>query len=630
MAVALRSVVHADRLSGGNPAFRQRTDVDVERPAFGDVRASVLSLALRSGGTMLEHHGELDLRAKALALGGGAPSDDRVLLSATVDRLHPSLQMTLATEGRAVAKVSGSIAFDPSRRALDYVIDAHAEKLAPLAPLAAKVLGLDGFDLSQLALDLTSRGAIVGVVAAIAHDGAMALEPRITRTAAIDGTTDVRIARLRWAKGDTAIAAPALSWHSDMRTLGLRRTIESRMEVGTLHLDLGDRDVDLNGIGDEATVALTGDLADPEIELTQRLSVRAVEQTLVPEIPLGDLAFNLAAERSREGVIHISDMRVGNAKGGTTLSVTGNVDLGEGRRTLSVNTSLTQDLGLLSTIPERFKGRGKVAVDANVTSPDFRHLHVRAAVKAEDVNVALTRAGIDVETANGEVPITVALEVSAGGVALEKSERRSPYSMLRFADQHPLLVRSGFLSIMRIKTPFVSIAPLVGNLEVEQNVVSLRQFEMGVRGGSITGQCGIDWDGPKSNVELHVRASGVQSSHGEPFDGNIAVVISAGDRTIDGRAEILRIGPRHLLDLLDLDDPLHVDAAMNRIRTALSLGYPESMRLVFDHGFVSAHLELGGLARLISIGDLRGIPMGPIVDKMLAPVLAGPDTKETP
>jgi translocation and assembly module TamB len=79
-----------------------------------------------------------------------------------------------------------------------------------------------------------------------------------------------------------------------------------------------------------------------------------------------------------------------------------------------------------------------------------------------------------------------------------------------------------------------------------------------------------------------------------------------------------------------LQDPLHVDPAMNRIRTALNFGYPDTMRLIFDHGFASAHLELGGLARLISISDLRGIPMGPIVDKMMARVLEEAHAKEAP
>jgi hypothetical protein len=244
---------------------------------------------------------------------------------------------------------------------------------------------------------------------------------------------------------------------------------------------------------------------------------------------------------------------------------------------------------------------------------------VKGAVTGKAVSFSLPNLGVELDTFDGEVPIGAALDLRGGHLTLQKSDKRSPYSMLRFSDQHPLMARSGYLSIARIKTPWITIAPLVGNLEIEQNVVSLRQFEMGVRNGSITGQCGVVWDGPKSTVELHVRASGVQSSYGEPFDGNIEVAISAGDRTVEGRAEILRIGERHLLDLLDLQDPLHVDPMMNRVRTLLNFGYPDKLRLVFDHGFASVHLELGGLARLATIGDMKGIPMGPIIDKMLAP-----------
>jgi hypothetical protein len=329
-------------------------------------------------------------------------------------------------------------------------------------------------------------------------------------------------------------------------------------------------------------------------------------------------------------VIHVSDLKLENALGGMTLAASGNVDLGGGHRTLSMNTSLTQDLTRLTSIPEFFQGEGRVGIEATVTSPDFALYHVRAAAKGEGVSVHLARAGVDVEAVDGEVPIELVLQAGEHGLELQRSPDRSPYSMLRFADQHPLLTRSGFLSIRRLKTPFVSIAPLVGNLAVEQNIVSLRQFEMGVRGGTVTGQCGLDWDGPRSTVELHVRASGVQSSHGEPFDGNIAVSLSAADRTIEGRAEILRIGERHLLDLLDLQDPLHVDPAMNRIRGALAFGYPDTLRLVFDHGFANARLQLGGLARWISISELRGIPMGPLVDKMLARMLDSSEAREEP
>lgn len=629
MSASVQSNGHVEHL-GANPMVRQTTEIQVDHAAFRAVAAQRLSLTLTSQGTALRHQADLDLRAQGLTFDAGGPSDDHVALSAQVDRDRRLLEFKLATDGRAATKVSGSVAFDPSRRAIDYRIDGRFAGLAPLAPFVAKMHGLDGFDLSGLEVGLSARGAVLGVVAGVSRDGTMKLEPRPARTAAVEGTTDIRVAHFRWAHGDTAIATPALSWHGEMAAAGPQRTVESRLEVGSVHLDLGARDVDLNGIRDQSRLTITGDLAEPETQLTEHLSVRAVTQDVVPGYPLGDLALALSAERSSEGLTHISEMKFDNGLGGTSLTVTGNVDLGEGQRTLSTTASLTQDLALLSAIPERFKGRGTLAVDATVTSPDLAHYQVRAAVKGKDVTVTLPRSGVDVDSANGEVPITVALEVGDRGVTLQHSEKRSPYSMLRFTDQHPLLSRGGFLSIKRLKTPFVSIAPLVGSLAIEQNVISLRQFEMGVRGGVITGQCGIDWDGPRSTVELHVRATGVQSSHGEPFDGNIEVAISAADRTVEGRAQILRIGERHLLDLIDLQDPLHVDPAMNRIRTLLNFGYPDSLRLVFDHGFASAHLELGGLAGLVSIGELRGIPMGPIIDKMLTPALDAPETKDKP
>jgi translocation and assembly module TamB len=547
-----------------------------------------------------------------------------VTLAASVDRARPSLQFQLASDGRSRAKLSGSLSFDASRRALAYALDADIGGLAQLAPFTAKLRGLGSFDLSQLALGLSAHGVLFGVVAAVARDGTIELAPDPARSAMVEGTTALRVSHFRWAKGDTAVSAPTLAWHGDMHVAGELRTLASHVEAGSLHLALGGKDIDVNGIDDQAAITVRGNLLDPEIEISQQLAVRAVEQALVPEYPLGDLVVALAAERSSEGVVHISELKVANGAAGTELGLAGNVDLSDGRRTLSINATLGQDLARISTIPERFKGRGKLAIEANVTSPDFAFYRVRAAVKGEEVSAVLSRAGIEVQRANGEVPILVEVAVGADGLRFARSDKRNPYSMLRFADQHPLLTRSGFLSIERLKTPFVSIAPLVGNLEVDQNVVSLRQFEMGVRGGSITGLCGLDWDGANSTLELHVRASGVKSSHGEPFDGNIAVAISAADRTIDGRAEIVRIGVRHLLDLLDLQDPLRVDSAMNRIRSALDFGYPKSLRLVFDHGFASAHLELGGLAKFVSIAELRGIPMGPIVDKMIARMLDSP------
>ncbi len=630
MAVTVQSTGHVDHLTGSNPALRQSTTIQIERPAFGALAARSLSLDVRSDGTAMRQVADADLRVQALALDGAEPSDDRVTVSGTLDRERPSLHVQVATAGRATSKLSASVSFDRVRRAVVYEIDGTLAGLAPLAPLASRIRGLEGFDLSQLEIGCSARGALLGVVSSVSHDGAIGLEPQPSRTAAVEGTTEVRVAHLRWTRGDTALVTPSAAWHAEMRVVDGRRTMNSRVDLEALHLGLGRNEVDLAGISDDASATVTGDLMDPVAELTVRAAVRDVRQDAVPEYPVGDVTFALSAQRDAEGLVHVSDLEIVNGAGGTSLGLTGSVDLGSRRRRLSLAAHLAQDLEPLSRAPERFAGGGKAKLDATFESPDLALFRTRIDLKVEDVHVRMPRAGIDVEAANGVIPITTAFEIGTVGeagktaVTFRRDAERNPYSMLRFADQHALLSRTGYISIGSVKTPFASIAPLAGNLAIEQNVVSLTQFEMGVRGGSITGQCALDWEGARSPLELHVRATGVQSSHGEPFDGNVAVAIALADRTVEGRAEIVKIGPRHLLDLLDMEDPMRVDPAMNRIRTALAFGYPKRLRLVFDHGFASARLELGGLASLVSIGELKGLPMGPIVDKFLAPVLDAP------
>jgi hypothetical protein len=298
--------------------------------------------------------------------------------------------------------------------------------------------------------------------------------------------------------------------------------------------------------------------------------------------------------------------------------VQGGIDLGDDQRKLALHASINQDLARASNRPESFTGSGAGRVSLSAESPDFRVFHVRAALALENARVHLPNAKVALDGIDGDVPITLDLTYGKNGVELLRGVQLNPYATLRFADQHPLLKNRSFIAIASITTPFVSMAPFAANLKIEQNIVSLSQLEMGVRGGSITGDGVFDWNGAESTFQADVRASGVMSSHGEPFDGNAAFLVDIGDRSIEGRADILRIGRRHLFDLLDLQDPTHENAGLNRIRTALSFGYPERVRIAFKHGFASAGVTFGGLAGLVSVDDVRGIPIGPLMERMVS------------
>jgi hypothetical protein len=298
----------------------------------------------------------------------------------------------------------------------------------------------------------------------------------------------------------------------------------------------------------------------------------------------------------------------------------GGLDAGAERRSLSLQGKLEQDLAKPWAAPGEMQGSGRASVQLRLDSGNLRVFHALAAVRVAGATIQLPKIGVTIEKMDGEIPLTADLVSDARGMHLLRSTNVNSYSELRFADQHPLLSRPSFISIGRIVTPLVTVAPLVGNLRVDDNIVSLNQLELGVRGGRVTGLAILDWRDDGATAQLRVRVSDVKSSHGEPFDGNTAIVVNTRDRTVDGRAEIIRIGKRHLLDLLDLEDPHRSDAAVNRVRRALSLGYPDHVRLTFKHGFANARIELGGLARLVRVDELRGIPMGPLIDRVMAPL----------
>ena len=283
---------------------------------------------------------------------------------------------------------------------------------------------------------------------------------------------------------------------------------------------------------------------------------------------------------------------------------------------------MQQDLARAWAVREAFEGSGKLTMQLHVDSADLRIFHALVEAQLVGAQLSLPGAGVKIENLNAEIPVQADVSTGPKGLSLLTQSGGSAFSQLRFADQHPFQSRRSYISIAKLTTPVVSIAPLAGNLEISRGVIQLSQLELGVRHGLVTGQCALHYQGKDPTLVARVRASGVESSHGEPFDGNLAVSISTRERSVEGRAEILRIGSRHLLDLLDFQDPHRADGSLNTIRTALALGYPDHVRLSFNHGFASLKVTFGGVAQVLKLDEVRGIPVGPLLDKVLARVLA--------
>jgi hypothetical protein len=245
--------------------------------------------------------------------------------------------------------------------------------------------------------------------------------------------------------------------------------------------------------------------------------------------------------------------------------------------------------------------------------------------------VELPTADLHVVGLDGDLPLVEDVLFDRGRVRLLRAPESNNYPQVRFSDQQPFLRAPGSLRIDQVRVRNLEARDVAGNLRIARNLFSIDQLETQTHGGRLFAQALLDWRGKRSTLQLRLRATGIEavsSGQRERFDGNAALSFSFERRAVDGRAEIVRIGRLHLLELIDEYDPHHTDAASNRVRRALALGYPDKVRLLFDRGFASLSVQLGGLGKLVKIDEVHGIPTGPLVERYLGPLLVTEEEEE--
>ena len=137
--------------------------------------------------------------------------------------------------------------------------------------------------------------------------------------------------------------------------------------------------------------------------------MRHVSQDLLAPYRLGDVALDLKARRDIDGVVHIAEAALTNRVGGTTLTMHGGLDAGAERRSLSLKGELTQDLSRVWAVPGQLQGSGRASVLLRLDSGNLRVFHALAAVRVTGATIKMPRAGVTIESMDGEIPLTADL-----------------------------------------------------------------------------------------------------------------------------------------------------------------------------------------------------------------------------
>ncbi len=621
----------------------------------GKVRGEVTGLSLGPGSRRLDVASarleaefaaprmEVEATASIEATGArldGRPLANRARLSASTrpapDGRQAALDLSADAgpgEGSRLLEARLQAAWRPAARRLEFTLDGNSSRfeslrvaLAPDDPARPNAFSLDGIRLEGKGR-LEGLGAGAGGLPALPGDPVRALRGAADVSLALEGL-HVRTAGVHAALPGTRLAARLDAGGDSIEVV-------ATFAGPSVDLGAGSRTLQATDVAAEARVRLPRDADLRKASLSMSASIGSAAQDLYTPYPVRNLSVSAQAEVSPDAV-RLERFVLDHPAGGTRLEFSADATLGRQvamasrqavpgalrARSLRVEGTLNQDLASLSGDPAAFRGTGHVRVPFRVESGDGTRLDLLASLESPGASFQLPAAGFSLEGARGRMAVTEELELGPDGrLSIVQGPRGSPWSRVRFHDVNPYL-HGGWFAADRVAAGSLQAGPLAGNLRLDRTVLSLDQLQAAWRGGKVTGLLVLDRGADDTRVWFKGDATGIQAgSKGEGLDANAALHLSLRNLEVDGRVQFLRIGRGHLRRLLDLWDPAMENVSANRIRKVLGIGYPKAARVRLDGGFLSARVELGGIASVVRIDEVRGIPVGPLLRRTLGDVL---------
>jgi len=488
---------------------------------------------------------------------------------------------------------------------------------------------LDG---ARLAAEGTWKARFTGVTRVAPGEALLSLAPDALRRARGSADLDLGLRDLR-LRGRLAgsLEGVRVAGHVEAGDDGWKGRLGLDVGDASLRTDSGGAKV--QGLGVQVRLSRGPDDSLVAVDLEAR--VREATAEAARAWPMGDLTLSLQGRLVPFSVLRLDRLSLDNPAGGTRLEVQAAIDdarAGEGRdtripvvlgrRSLSLEGTLTQDLSRLGLDPEVFRGRGVVEVPFRVESGDWSLFRIAGAVQARGVDADLPGASLRLEGLDGVVSVFEEVALGEGGrLVLVGGEEPNEVSRMRFPDVQPFLARGAYVTFRLLRAGPVALGPGAGNLRIAGRSVSLDQMEADWHGGKVTGQWILDYRPGDTLMRFRGSVTGVRPGGDEApearLDAHAALVVSLERMEAEGRAQVLRIDRGHLRRALDALDPAWENVAMNRVRKYLAYGYPREVRVRMERGFLSAGIDLGGIASVVRIDEIRGIPTGPLLRRLL-------------
>jgi hypothetical protein len=450
---------------------------------------------------------------------------------------------------------------------------------------------------------------------------------------------EVSLGDVEYRTPDVSLSVPDVSFalESEHRARGAGEA-KARLHVAALRYEGKGRAVGLERYQQKLAATFDRLPGQGVTALESTIELASATQSWLPGYPVRDLRCSADIQLDRQLSIALRGLDFDNPGGGSRLSASGALELRAedspaitgaqalvGREALSFDGRFEQVFEPLQRAGATARSSGSVTIPFRVESGGLLGYRLLATVEAEDLFFATHDGSLEIQRLNGVVPIVEEIALLPGGVVMGSSPRGSPLSDARFFDVHPFLAGDNYVTADSIRTGSLpAFGPLAANVRLERTGLSIDQLQVGFSGGQIVGQARFAYREGNPILRSRLNATGLRSGRSDDiFDANATIEFEPVALTLDGKLQIVRATSAHVLDMLDVLDPYRESTNANRVRSALALGYPKFVRFKLHDGTVDAKVELGGLAQLVRLDEIKAIPLGPVLQRYVAPKFEG-------
>ena len=341
---------------------------------------------------------------------------------------------------------------------------------------------------------------------------------------------------------------------------------------------------------------------DPALELGELLTPLALQLAVAPQGERIDL--------------QQMELRLGDG----LLAVQAQGDASLDGKNAQLETTVTAELRPNMLKQPVVSGQGSVELPLRVSMLDGRQLSLDGEMRFQDFGI--TTDQFRLHRLNGNLAVAEELLWDSEQLRFRYLIDADPFQRVDYSRIQPFLSSRQSLTFDQVVVGDKPIGPGLANISLQQNLLRLKQFDLALFGGHLTGQLYLDTRPGAWKVGLLSRVSqldlrqllpdnATQRAGGyAPVSARTAVEFDLNQRLLQGRIDITEISREQLLQLLDIVDPEHRDEQLARVRAALRIAFPRWVSVDMRQGLMDLDVAISALPRPL---QARGLPLTPLI-----------------